>query len=179
VRRITGYSAGSAVAIIISEAGFAGAYGWGHSGTTIASAVGFLGGAVPNYILNRRWAWRDRRGRDRRSEIVMYMTVAIATFVVSALVTHSAEGAARHLTADRSLQVALVTAAFLAVSAVFFVVKFVIYETLVFTKKAESEETMAVELKLPRRSSNPRNQVPLSTSPLPTQAPASAGDRAS
>jgi hypothetical protein len=66
---------------------------------------------------------------------------------VSALVTHSAEGAARRLTADRSLQVALDTAAFLAVSAVFFVVKFVIYETLVFTKKAESVETMAVELK--------------------------------
>ncbi|MGO9558163.1 MAG: GtrA family protein [Acidimicrobiales bacterium] len=144
VRRITGYSAGSVVAIVISEACFAGAYGWAHSGTTIASAVGFVGGAVPNYVLNRRWAWQDRRGRDRRSELVMYMTVALATFVVSAVVTHFAEGAARHLTTDRSLQVALVTAAFLAVSAVFFVVKFVIYETLVFTKNAEVQPALAI-----------------------------------
>jgi putative flippase GtrA len=133
VRRVVGYSAGSVVAIVISEAGFASAYGWGHTGTTIASAVGFVGGAVPNYILNRRWAWRDRRGRDRRSEILLYMTVALATFLVSAVATHWAEIAARHLTTDRGWQVALITAAFLGVSAVFFVVKFVIYETFVFT----------------------------------------------
>ena len=95
LRRVTGYSAGSVVAIVISEAAFAAALGWGHTGTTVASAIGFLGGAVPNYILNRRWAWRDRRGRDRRTEVLLYMVVALATFVVSALVTHWAESAAR------------------------------------------------------------------------------------
>lgn len=137
VRRITGYSAGSVVAIVISEAAFASTYGWAHAGTTVASGVGFLGGAVPNYILNRRWAWRDRRGRDRRTEIMLYMVVALATFIVSAVVTHWAKFGARHLTADRGGQVALVTAAFLGVSAVFFVIKFVIYETLVFTKTSE------------------------------------------
>jgi putative flippase GtrA len=98
---------------------------------------------VPNYVLNRRWAWRDRRGRDRRTEIMLYMVVALATFVVSAVVTHWAEGGARHLTADRGGQVALITAAFLAVSAVFFVVKFVIYETVVFTKTAEQKADIA------------------------------------
>jgi putative flippase GtrA len=132
VRRITGYSAGSVVAVIISEACFAAAYGWGHSGTTLASAAGFVGGAVPNYILNRRWAWRDRRGRSRRAELSLYMAVAIASFLVSAVVTHWAETGTRHLTAVRGWQVALITAAYLGVSAVFFVVKFVIYETVVF-----------------------------------------------
>jgi putative flippase GtrA len=137
VRRITGYSAGSVVAIIISEAGFASALGWGHVGTTAASAVGFVGGAVPNYILNRRWAWRDRRGRNRRTEILLYMGVSLASFLVSAVVTHWVETGARNLTADRGGQVALTTAAFLGVSAVFFVVKFVIYETVVFTKQRD------------------------------------------
>jgi putative flippase GtrA len=132
VRRITGYSAGSVVAVIISEACFAAAYGWGHSGTTLASAAGFVGGAIPNYILNRRWAWRDRRGRSRRAEISLYMAVAIASFLVSALVTHWAEAGARQMTAVRGWQVALITAAYLGVSAVFFVVKFVVYETVVF-----------------------------------------------
>jgi putative flippase GtrA len=133
VRRITGYSAGSVVAVIISEACFAAAYGWGHSGTTLASAAGFVGGAVPNYILNRRWAWRDRRGRNRRQEILLYMAVAVVSFLVSAAVTHWAEIGARHLTAVRGWQVVLITAAYLGVSGVFFAVKFVIYETLVFT----------------------------------------------
>jgi putative flippase GtrA len=132
VRRITGYSAGSVVAVIVSEACFAATYGWGHGGTTLASAAGFIGGAVPNYILNRRWAWRDRRGRNRRTELLLYMAVAVASFLVSAVVTHWAEAGARHLTAARGGQVALITAAYLAVSALFFVVKFVIYETVVF-----------------------------------------------
>jgi putative flippase GtrA len=136
-RRITGYSAGSAVAVVISEACFAAAYGWGHGGTTWASAAGFVGGAVPNYILNRRWAWRDRRGRNRRQEIALYMVVAVVSFVVSAVVTHWAEVGARHLTAARDGQVALITSAFLGVSGVFFAVKFVLYEMVVFTASPE------------------------------------------
>ena len=144
LRRITGYSAGSVVAIVLSEAAFAASLGWGHTGTTVASAVGFVGGAVPNYVLNRRWAWRDRRGRDRRTELVLYMSVAIATFLVSAVVTHWAESAARHLTVDRGGQVALTTAAFLGVSAVFFVLKFVIYEMVVFTRGPEPREIVSL-----------------------------------
>lgn len=140
VRRITGYSAGSVVAIIISEAAFAAVLGWGHMGTTVASACGFIGGVAPNYVLNRRWAWRDRRGRNKRTEITLYMAVSLATFVVSAVVTHWAEAGARQLTADKGGEVALTTAAFLAVSAVFFVVKFLIYETLVFTKHPDADE---------------------------------------
>jgi putative flippase GtrA len=143
LRRITGYSAGSVVAVIISESCFAAAYGWGHSGTTLASAAGFVGGAVPNYILNRRWAWRDRRGRNRRTEILLYMAVAIVSFLVSAVGTHYAEVGARHLTAVRGWQVVLITAAYLGVSAVFFAVKFVIYETLVFTKQPDEHSESA------------------------------------
>jgi len=143
LRRVSGYSAGSVVAIVISEAAFAASLGWGHTGTTVASAVGFLGGAVPNYILNRRWAWRDRRGRDRRTEVLLYMAVAMATFVVSALGTHWAEAGARQLTADRGEQVALTAAAFLVVSGVFFVLKFVIYETVVFTRAPDTVEEVA------------------------------------
>jgi putative flippase GtrA len=143
-RRITGYSAGSVVAVVVSEACFAAAYGWGHSGTTWASAAGFIGGAVPNYILNRRWAWRDRRGRSRRAEVLLYMAVAIVSFLVSAVATHWAEVGARHLTTVRGWQVVLIASAYLGVSAVFFVIKFVIYEVFVFTK--ESDNTAVHEL---------------------------------
>lgn len=138
VRRITGYSAGSVVAVAISEIAFTTSLGWGHVGTTIASAIGFVGGAVPNYILNRRWAWRDRRGRNRRSEVTLYMVVALATFLVSAVATHLAKVEAEHLTSDRTWLVVLAAAAFLAVSAVFFVVKFVIYETVVFRRMPDN-----------------------------------------
>jgi putative flippase GtrA len=134
LRRITGYSAGSVIAAVTSEAAFAVAYGWGHSGTTLASAVGFVGGAVPNYFLNRRWAWKDRRGRSRRQELLLYALVSIATFAVSAVVTNYAEDLARSLTSSSGWRVALVALAYLAVSGVFFVIKFVLYELVVFTK---------------------------------------------
>jgi putative flippase GtrA len=134
VRRVTGYSAGSIIAAFTSELAFAAAYGWAHSGTVWASLAGFVGGAVPNYVLNRRWAWNDRRGRTRRNEILLYAAVSLASFLVSVVVTDRVEQWARHLTSSRDARVVLVAVAYLAVSGVFFVAKFVAYELIVFTK---------------------------------------------
>jgi putative flippase GtrA len=142
VRRITGYSAGSVIALIVSEAAFAASYGWGHVGTTGASAFGFVGGAVPNYILNRRWVWSDRRGRDRRTEFTLYMCVSIASFLVSAVATHWAEVGTRQLTTDAGWRVLLVTGSYLGVSAAFFVFKFFLYEKIVFTKHPDDETSV-------------------------------------
>ena len=145
LQRATGYSAGSLIAAATSEVAFAVAYGWGHSGTTLASAAGFFGGAVPNYILNRRWAWReDRRGRSFRAELFLYFAISLASFAVSAITTGWAEDRARALTFSEGWQVVLVALAFLAVSAVFFIGKFVAYEVIVFTK-ASSPERVATE----------------------------------
>ena len=131
-RRIVGYSAGSVVATITSELAFLATLGWLHAGTTWASAAGFVGGAVPNYILNRRWAWSEQRGRDRRTEIALYMAVALSSFAASAVATHWADQGAGALTGDRGLTVLLTGLAYLGVSGVFFVGKFVLYERLVF-----------------------------------------------
>jgi putative flippase GtrA len=134
VRRITGYSAGSVVALIISQTAFLFSYTFGGKDTAIASACGFIGGAVPNYILNRRWAWRDRRGRSRRSEVTLYMMVALASFFSAWACTNWAEIGARSLTTSKITQDLFVQLTYLGISAVFFVVKFLIYETLVFKR---------------------------------------------
>jgi putative flippase GtrA len=133
VRRIVGYSLGSVIAAATSEAAFLLTYGPGGAGPALASAAGFVGGAVPNYVLNRRWAWSDRRGRSRRSEITLYAVVALSSYGASVVVTRAAETWARDLTADHGSRVLLVGAAYLAVSGVFFVVKFVVYHFAVFT----------------------------------------------
>jgi putative flippase GtrA len=134
VRKITGYSAGSVIAAFTSELCFAGAFGALHTGTTLASLIGFIGGAVPNYVLNRRWAWKDRGGRSRRDEILLYALVSLASFGMSAVVTDYTEHWAKHLTAVQGLRVVVVALAYLAVAGVFFVGKFVAYELVVFTK---------------------------------------------
>jgi putative flippase GtrA len=139
VRKITGYSAGSVVAVVISLAAFTLVSGPPlNAGTNWATAAGFVGGAVPNYILNRRWAWRDRGGRSRRSEIALYAVVSVAFFFVSLVVTHWAKVGSLKITSNTSWQQVIVSASFLFTSALFFVLKFVLYETVVF-KKARPE----------------------------------------
>jgi putative flippase GtrA len=137
-QRIAGYSLGSVIAAITSEVAFLAAYGPGGAGPALASAAGFVGGALPNYFLNRRWAWADRRGRRRRNEIVLYTIVALASYGASVLATRAAEHWAHDLTADHTWRVLLVGAAYLAVSGVFFVVKFGLYHFAVFTAEPGS-----------------------------------------
>jgi len=134
VRRFAGYGLGSIVAAATSELAFVIAYAFLHAGTVGASLAGFVGGAIPNYILNRRWAWQDRTGRSRRSEILLYSAVSIVTFILSVLATRWMEQWARHLTTDKTLRVLMIAGAYLTVSGVAFLAKFVLYDRIVFTK---------------------------------------------
>jgi putative flippase GtrA len=132
IRRLTGYSASSLVATVMGELAFVLTYGVLRGGTTWASAAGFVGGAIPNYVLNRRWAWADRRGRSRRAEVVLYAAVALGSFAAAALTTHWVEAGAVRLFPQRGWQTAVLASAYLAVSGVFFLVKFALYERVVF-----------------------------------------------
>jgi putative flippase GtrA len=134
VRRFAGYGLSSVVAATTSEMAFVIAYAFLHTGTVGASAAGFVGGAIPNYILNRRWAWHDRTGRSRRSEIVLYSVVSLVSFLVSVVVTRAAEDWARQLTPDKTWRVVMIAGAYLASSGIVFLAKFVLYDLVVFTK---------------------------------------------
>jgi putative flippase GtrA len=135
-----GYSAGSFVSAVIGELTFAVVFGFFHAGTTWATAAGFLGGSAPNYLLNRRWAWSDRNGRSRRTEVTLYVVVILCSFVASALVTHWVAAGAVHMSSDRAWQTVTVAAAFLAVSGLFFVIKFALYELVVFTHAGDAAQ---------------------------------------
>jgi putative flippase GtrA len=54
--KVTKYALGSVVALITSVIVFALLLSAGV-GTTIDSAAAFLAGAIPNWVLNRHWAW--------------------------------------------------------------------------------------------------------------------------
>ena len=58
--------------------------------------------------------------------------MALTSFAAAALATHWAEAGAVRLFPQRSWQTAVLAAAYLAVSGVFFLVKFVLYERVVF-----------------------------------------------
>jgi putative flippase GtrA len=77
--RITKYALGSVVAFIASNVAFALFYVGGAS-TTACSVAGFLAGAIPNWVLNRRWAWQVQ-GRPPARQIIGYIGVSIAVLV--------------------------------------------------------------------------------------------------
>ncbi len=129
-RRVGRYTAGSVVAGIVSEVAFLAVYGSGLAGTRVATVVAFLAGAVPNYFLNRRWAW----GRTGRAHPVRELLPYVATIVTSALVAAAVTGFVDARVADwfsaRPVQVAVVALSFGATYGVLFVLKFGVFDVL-------------------------------------------------
>lgn len=135
VIRLVKYSIGSLVAFATSEITFAVVYGAGWLGTTAASAVAFVAGAIPNYVMNRSWAWQ-RRGRVRFwREVVLYAVVSLVSFIASAASTGWVDQHVDAVTSSHGLRTALVTGTYGATFIVLFVAKFVCFDLLVFADR--------------------------------------------
>ena len=135
--RLAKFTAGSAVATVISELAFILMYGLLHTGTRLAGLVAFFAGAIPNWTLNRRWTWQ-RRGRPRLGrEVLPYVAVVIATAVAATALSGLADDWVHGLATPRSVQVALVGVAYLLPYGVVFLLKFVLFERVVFSGPPE------------------------------------------
>ena len=129
--RITRYALGSAVALLTSIVVFALLYVAGV-GTTADSVAAFVAGAVPNWILNRRWAWRVKGRVAFGREIFGYLVVSALALVLSSLATGWTSSQVKSIPAHHGIRVALVTLSYVLVQGVLFVAKFVAYEHWVF-----------------------------------------------
>lgn len=135
------YSLGSVVAVITSETAFVLCYGSGLLGTTASSIVAFVAGAIPNYIINRWWAW-GRRGRPTVGrEVIIYAGVSILSLVAAAAATGWAGHWAPHVAGTHAERTAIVAAAYLATYGALFVLKFLAFELIVFPGTGSSATT--------------------------------------
>jgi putative flippase GtrA len=130
------YSASSVIAGAISEFAFLACY-WLGTAPMVASVVAFAAGAVPNYVLNRRWAWRRKGRPDRTRELLPYVVIVVITAAAAALITTAADHWLRDRIDSHALQTVLVSAAFLGTYGVMFVLKFVLFDRLVFARPAQ------------------------------------------
>jgi putative flippase GtrA len=134
--KISRYAVGSLVALLTSVGVFGLLYVAGV-GTTIDSVAAFLAGAVPNWILNRRWAWQISGRVAFMREVIGYLVVSVVALVASSLGTGWMQGWVRvHVAAHHGLRVILVTGAYVLVQALLFVGKFVVYERWVFAGRS-------------------------------------------
>jgi putative flippase GtrA len=137
--KVTRYTIGSVVALATSVAVFALLLAAGV-GTTPDSILAFVAGAVPNWILNRRWAWSRTGEMDVAREVLGYMAISVVALVASSAGTGWTDALVRHHFAHHhSLRVALVTLAYVAVQGVLFVAKFLAYDQLIFRDAAATQ----------------------------------------
>ncbi|MDQ6606840.1 MAG: GtrA family protein [Actinomycetota bacterium] len=132
---MTRYALGSVIALLTSIVIFALLYVLGAS-TTACSIGAFLAGAVPNWILNRRWAWKIKGRVAWGREIVGYVAVSAVALVSSSLATAWTQDRVQSVPAHHGIRVALVTASYVAVQAILFAAKFVVYEHWVFAGRS-------------------------------------------
>ncbi len=133
--KVTRYAIGSVIALVTSIVVFAVMYvALGGKHTTICSIGAFVAGAVPNWILNRRWAWKIKGEVEFLREIVAYIAISGVVLVASSLGTGAMQSWVKtNVTPHHGIRVILVTGAYVFVQAVMFAVKFVIYEKWVFS----------------------------------------------
>ncbi len=127
------YVGGSVVAAGCSEVTLVVLYGLLHVAPGPASCVAWLAGAVPNYWLNRSWAW-GRQGRpDLRREVLPYVTIVLTTLALATLLTGAVDRWSRADGTGSTTRVVLVAGTFLAVYVVTFLLRFVLFDRL-FTR---------------------------------------------
>jgi putative flippase GtrA len=136
--KVTKYAIGSAIALLTSIVVFALMYvALGGKHTTICSIGAFLAGAIPNWILNRRWAWKMQGRVEVLREIVAYIAISGVVLVASSLGTGAMQSWVKgHVTPHHGVRVILVTGAYVFVQAVLFVAKFLVYEHWVFAGRS-------------------------------------------
>ena len=132
--KVTKYAIGSVIALLTSIIVFAVSYVILGGHPTTCSILAFFAGAIPNWILNRRWAWKITGRADFLREIVAYLAISGVVLVASSLSTSAMQSWVKgHVTPHHGIRVLLVTGAYVFVQAVLFVAKFVVYEKWVFS----------------------------------------------
>lgn len=132
--KVMRYAIGSVVALLTSVIVFALLLDAGV-GTTADSILAFVAGALPNWILNRRWAWERTGEMDVAREVVGYTLISLVALAASSAGTGWTNALLRHhLQHDHALRVLLVTLAYVVVQGLLFVAKFLAYDRWIFTE---------------------------------------------
>ena len=128
--RLLRYVGGSGVATVCSAAAFALLYGPLDTSTTTATLLGWLAGAVPNYLLNRSWVWRVQGRPSLHRELGPYVAVVLLTLALASAATAVTETLLERTGATDAVRFASVNVAFLGVYAAMALVRYAVLHQL-------------------------------------------------
>lgn len=135
--KMTKYALSSVIAFMLSNVTFAFCY-WLGMGTTAPTIIAFVAAAIPNWIMNRRWAWQQT-GRAPTKQIVSYAAVSAMVLLVTGFATGRTNWWVKHHVINHhGLRLLIVTGMYVLVTVVLFFTKFAIYEFLIFEDRRHS-----------------------------------------
>jgi putative flippase GtrA len=141
------YTLVSAISVAVSQVVFLGVYGLYQWTATSASLLATSVGAVPSYVLNRRWAW-GKTGRSHLwKEVVPFWVLAFVSLGFSTFTSSMAESYIHeHHELSRTWQTLIVNGAYLGGFFVLWIGKFVIFNKLIFIHDEDLRAALADEV---------------------------------
>lgn len=133
------YAAGSLIAAGCSEVTLVAAYGLFGVGARTATILAWAAGAVPNYVLNRRWAWKQRGRASFLRETLPYWVITLGTAVLAVTATTLADDWVHRAVAGRVAQSLLLGLVYLAAYGFVFVLKYFLFDNMVFSKRPSTK----------------------------------------
>lgn len=140
VRVFSRFAVGSAVATVCSQVTFVLLFGILGASATVSVVLGFVAGAVPNFVLHRFWAWQ-RAGRvDVRGELLPYLGVIALNGLLATGITTGVDRLVASGIDDHALRTVVLAVVFGASYLLLFVLKFLLLDRLVFGAATRREE---------------------------------------
>lgn len=126
------FFAGSMVGTAISQLVLITLYGIGGTSAVTASMLAFVAGAVPNFFLNRRWAWGRIGTEGAWREMVPYAVVVTVGGLTASGLSSFAEHLIRPVVESHVWRTAILDLAYLTSFGLVFVFKFALLDRFVF-----------------------------------------------
>lgn len=139
-RKLFRYSTASVVAVIVSEVLlvlFNGVVGLSAPvSSTLATAIA----AVPNYEMNRKWAWGKTGKSHLWKEVIPFWALAFLGWGISTISVALMESYAKHHHFSHFLSTTTVAIVYIAAFGVLWVAKFIIFNRFLFVHHHHPEQ---------------------------------------
>jgi putative flippase GtrA len=135
------YAAGSLISTVISQIALVTAYGLLNASAAVASILAFVVGTVPNYLLNKAWAWSDQKVSHRRL-VVSYVLVMIVTNALAIAMTLALDTCVRAHVRAAGPRTMLLSLAYVTSYGLMFVIKYLLFDGLLFKDRGTARHAL-------------------------------------
>jgi putative flippase GtrA len=135
------YAAGSLISTVISQIALVTAYGLLNASAAMASILAFVVGTVPNYLLNKAWAWSDQKVSHRRL-VVSYILVMVVTNVLAITMTLALDVCVRAHVRSAAPRTMLLSLAYVTSYGLMFIIKYLLFDGLLFKDRGTARRAV-------------------------------------